>query len=96
MTPAHTSLWIRPALPSFTQDLQEEGAGEERGACVLGVCCLTLIPALVFCPTVLFLTQRRVQSSETLKLNVAKGLTQALRKAFHQNDVSAYVSPLLL
>ncbi|XP_019495101.1 PREDICTED: UPF0606 protein KIAA1549L homolog isoform X1 [Hipposideros armiger] len=44
--------------------------------------------------TVLFLTQRRVQISETLKLNVAKGLTQALRKAFHQNDVSAYVDIL--
>uniref|UniRef100_A0A671E3C7 KIAA1549 like n=1 Tax=Rhinolophus ferrumequinum TaxID=59479 RepID=A0A671E3C7_RHIFE len=44
--------------------------------------------------TVLFLTQRRVQISETLKLNVARGLTQALRKAFHQNDVSAYVDIL--
>ncbi|KAK2492146.1 hypothetical protein MC885_006661, partial [Smutsia gigantea] len=44
--------------------------------------------------TVLFLTQRRVQIIETLRLNVAKGLTQALRKAFHQNDVSAhFVSP---
>ncbi|XP_066107324.1 UPF0606 protein KIAA1549L homolog isoform X2 [Saccopteryx bilineata] len=43
---------------------------------------------------VLFLTQRRVQISETLKLNVAKGLTQALRKAFHQNDVSAHVDVL--
>nr|XP_044606098.1 UPF0606 protein KIAA1549L homolog isoform X2 [Equus asinus] len=44
--------------------------------------------------TVLFLTQRRVQSSETLKLNIAKGLTQALRKAFHQGDVSAHVDIL--
>ncbi|XP_066894129.1 UPF0606 protein KIAA1549L homolog isoform X1 [Kogia breviceps] len=44
--------------------------------------------------TVLFLTQRRVQSSETLKLNVARGLTQALRKAFHQNDVLAHVDIL--
>nr|XP_036875610.1 UPF0606 protein KIAA1549L homolog isoform X4 [Manis javanica] len=44
--------------------------------------------------TVLFLTQRRVQIIETLKLNVAKGLTQALRKAFHQNDVSAHVDIL--
>ncbi|KAM8813519.1 UPF0606 protein KIAA1549L homolog isoform 5-T5 [Rhynchonycteris naso] len=43
---------------------------------------------------VLFLTQRRVQISETLKLSVAKGLTQALRKAFHQNDVSAHVDIL--
>ena len=33
---------------------------------------------------------------ETLKLSVAKGLTQALRKAFQQNDVSAHVSPSLL
>ncbi|XP_049746824.1 UPF0606 protein KIAA1549L homolog isoform X2 [Elephas maximus indicus] len=44
--------------------------------------------------TVLFLTQRRLQSSEFLKLNVAKGLTQALRKAFHQSDVSAHVDIL--
>uniref|UniRef100_A0A673UVP4 KIAA1549 like n=1 Tax=Suricata suricatta TaxID=37032 RepID=A0A673UVP4_SURSU len=44
--------------------------------------------------TVLFLTQRRVQISETLKFNIAKGLTQALRKAFHQNDVSAHVDIL--
>uniref|UniRef100_A0A8C3YW50 KIAA1549 like n=1 Tax=Catagonus wagneri TaxID=51154 RepID=A0A8C3YW50_9CETA len=44
--------------------------------------------------TVLFLTQRRMQISETLKLTVAKGLTQALRKAFHQNDVSAHVDIL--
>ncbi|XP_077628944.1 UPF0606 protein KIAA1549L homolog isoform X4 [Crocuta crocuta] len=44
--------------------------------------------------TVLFLTQRRVQISETLKFNVARGLTQALRKAFHQNDVSAHVDIL--
>ncbi|XP_047549028.1 UPF0606 protein KIAA1549L homolog isoform X3 [Lutra lutra] len=44
--------------------------------------------------TVLLLTQRRVQISETLKLSVAKGLTQALRKAFHQNDVSAHVDIL--
>uniref|UniRef100_H0WMJ3 KIAA1549 like n=1 Tax=Otolemur garnettii TaxID=30611 RepID=H0WMJ3_OTOGA len=44
--------------------------------------------------TVLFLTQRRVQISESLKFNVAKGLTQALRKAFHQNDVSAHVDIL--
>ncbi|XP_054441911.1 UPF0606 protein KIAA1549L homolog [Pteronotus mesoamericanus] len=43
---------------------------------------------------VLFLTQRRVQIGETLRLNVAKGLTQALRKAFHQNDVSAHVDIL--
>ncbi|MBZ3888995.1 UPF0606 protein [Sciurus carolinensis] len=41
--------------------------------------------------TVLFLTQRRGQSIESLKLNVARGLTQALRKAFHQNDVSAHI-----
>nr|XP_020728125.1 UPF0606 protein KIAA1549L homolog [Odocoileus virginianus texanus] len=44
--------------------------------------------------TVLFLTQRRMQSSETLKLNIVKGLTQALRKAFHQNDVLAHVDLL--
>nr|XP_035963139.1 UPF0606 protein KIAA1549L homolog isoform X6 [Halichoerus grypus] len=44
--------------------------------------------------TVLFLTQRRVQIGETLKFSVAKGLTQALRKAFHQNDVSAHVDIL--
>ncbi|XP_073900199.1 UPF0606 protein KIAA1549L homolog isoform X2 [Castor canadensis] len=44
--------------------------------------------------TVLFLTQRRVHSSEALKFNVAKGLTQALRKAFHQNDISAHVDIL--
>ncbi|XP_053418872.1 UPF0606 protein KIAA1549L homolog isoform X2 [Nycticebus coucang] len=44
--------------------------------------------------TVLFLTQRRVQISESLKFSVAKGLTQALRKAFHQNDVSAHVDIL--
>ncbi|XP_032022199.1 UPF0606 protein KIAA1549L homolog isoform X4 [Hylobates moloch] len=44
--------------------------------------------------TVLFLTQRRVQISESLKFNIAKGLTQALRKAFHQNDVSAHVDIL--
>ncbi|KAM7327656.1 hypothetical protein ACRRTK_014023 [Alexandromys fortis] len=43
---------------------------------------------------VFFLTQRRVQSSESLKLGVTKGLTQALRKAFHQNDVSAHVDIL--
>uniref|UniRef100_A0A8C2MEG9 RIKEN cDNA D430041D05 gene n=1 Tax=Cricetulus griseus TaxID=10029 RepID=A0A8C2MEG9_CRIGR len=44
--------------------------------------------------TVLFLTQRRVQNSESLKLGVTKGLTQALRKAFRQNDVSAHVDIL--
>nr|XP_016776140.2 UPF0606 protein KIAA1549L homolog isoform X4 [Pan troglodytes] len=44
--------------------------------------------------TVLFLTQRRVQISESLKFSIAKGLTQALRKAFHQNDVSAHVDIL--
>ncbi|EFB26530.1 hypothetical protein PANDA_005861, partial [Ailuropoda melanoleuca] len=44
--------------------------------------------------TVLFLTQRRAQISETLKFNLAKGLTQALRKAFHQNDISAHVDIL--
>ncbi|XP_052581797.1 UPF0606 protein KIAA1549L homolog isoform X7 [Peromyscus californicus insignis] len=44
--------------------------------------------------TVFFLTQRRVQSSESLKLGVTKGLTQALRKAFHRNDVSAHVDIL--
>ncbi|KAM6157676.1 UPF0606 protein KIAA1549L homolog isoform 2-T2 [Rhynchocyon petersi] len=44
--------------------------------------------------TVLFLTQRRMQSGEFLKLSVAKGLTQALRKAFHQSDVSAHVDIL--
>ncbi|XP_054997312.1 UPF0606 protein KIAA1549L homolog isoform X2 [Sorex araneus] len=44
--------------------------------------------------TVLFVTQRRMQVSESLRLNVAKGLTQALRKAFHQNDVSAHVDIL--
>uniref|UniRef100_A0A8D0N0H0 KIAA1549 like n=1 Tax=Sus scrofa TaxID=9823 RepID=A0A8D0N0H0_PIG len=44
--------------------------------------------------TVLFLTQRRVQVGETLKLSVAKGLTQALRKAFHQNDILAHVDIL--
>lgn len=60
-----------------------------------GVCCLNLMTILRFCPAVLFLTQRRAQISETLKLSIAKGLTQALRKAFHQNDVSAHVSSLL-
>ncbi|XP_021120040.1 UPF0606 protein KIAA1549L homolog [Heterocephalus glaber] len=44
--------------------------------------------------TVLFLTQRRMQSSESLKLSVARGLTQALRKAFHQPDVTAHVDIL--
>ncbi|XP_075403802.1 UPF0606 protein KIAA1549L homolog [Tenrec ecaudatus] len=44
--------------------------------------------------SVLFLTQRRVQSSEFLKLSVARGLTQALRKAFHRSDVSAHVDIL--
>ncbi|XP_049636032.1 UPF0606 protein KIAA1549L homolog isoform X2 [Suncus etruscus] len=44
--------------------------------------------------TVLFLTQRRMQISESLRFNVAKGLTQALRKAFHQNNVSAHVDIL--
>ncbi|XP_051000221.1 UPF0606 protein KIAA1549L homolog [Acomys russatus] len=44
--------------------------------------------------TVFFLTQRRLQSSESLKLGVTKGLTQALRKAFHQSDVSAHVDTL--
>ncbi|XP_033612379.1 UPF0606 protein KIAA1549L homolog [Fukomys damarensis] len=44
--------------------------------------------------TVLFLTQRRTQSSESLKLSVARGLTQALRKAFHQADVTAHVDIL--
>ncbi|XP_030650518.1 UPF0606 protein KIAA1549L homolog isoform X4 [Nomascus leucogenys] len=44
--------------------------------------------------TVLFLTQRRVQISESLKFSIAKGLTQALRKAFHQSDVSAHVDIL--
>ncbi|XP_057173575.1 UPF0606 protein KIAA1549L homolog [Ursus arctos] len=44
--------------------------------------------------TVLFLTQRRAQISESLKFNLAKGLTQALRKAFHQNDISAHVDIL--
>ncbi|ERE72188.1 protein of unknown function (DUF3827) [Cricetulus griseus] len=38
--------------------------------------------------------QRRVQNSESLKLGVTKGLTQALRKAFRQNDVSAHVDIL--
>ncbi|KAM6160194.1 UPF0606 protein KIAA1549L homolog isoform 3-T3 [Erethizon dorsatum] len=44
--------------------------------------------------TVLFLTQRRMQSSESLKFSVARGLTQALRKAFHQTDVTAHVDIL--
>ncbi|XP_076970904.1 UPF0606 protein KIAA1549L homolog [Tamandua tetradactyla] len=44
--------------------------------------------------TVLFLTQRRMHIIESLKFNVAKGLTQALRKAFHQSDVSAHVDIL--
>ncbi|XP_058439148.1 UPF0606 protein KIAA1549L homolog isoform X3 [Marmota monax] len=44
--------------------------------------------------TVLFITQRRGQSIESLKINVARGLTQALRKAFHQNDISAHVDIL--
>ncbi|XP_037696332.1 UPF0606 protein KIAA1549L homolog isoform X2 [Choloepus didactylus] len=44
--------------------------------------------------TVLFLTQRRMQIIESLKFNVARGLTQALRKAFHQSDVSAHVDIL--
>ncbi|ERE72187.1 protein of unknown function (DUF3827) [Cricetulus griseus] len=51
------------------------------------------IPAS-FRSLVLFLTQRRVQNSESLKLGVTKGLTQALRKAFRQNDVSAHVDIL--
>ncbi|XP_013369780.1 PREDICTED: UPF0606 protein KIAA1549L homolog isoform X2 [Chinchilla lanigera] len=44
--------------------------------------------------TVLFLTQRRMQSSESLKFSIARGLTQALRKAFHQTDVTAHVDIL--
>ncbi|XP_063083824.1 UPF0606 protein KIAA1549L homolog isoform X6 [Cavia porcellus] len=44
--------------------------------------------------TVLFLTPRRMQSSESLKFSVARGLTQALRKAFHQTDVTAHVDIL--
>ncbi|XP_058519176.1 UPF0606 protein KIAA1549L homolog [Ochotona princeps] len=43
---------------------------------------------------VLFVMPRRAQSSETLKLSVAKGLTQALRKAFRQSDVAAHVDIL--
>ncbi|XP_048216970.1 UPF0606 protein KIAA1549L homolog isoform X2 [Perognathus longimembris pacificus] len=44
--------------------------------------------------TVLFLMQRRMPSSDALKFSVAKGLTQALRKAFRQNDVLAHVDIL--
>ncbi|KAM5248422.1 UPF0606 protein KIAA1549L homolog [Ctenodactylus gundi] len=44
--------------------------------------------------TVLFITQRRMQHSESLKLGVARGLTQALRKAFHQADLLAHVDIL--
>ncbi|KAM4845981.1 UPF0606 protein KIAA1549L homolog isoform 2-T2 [Thomomys bottae] len=44
--------------------------------------------------TVLFLMQRRMQSSDALKFSLAKGLTQALRKAFRQNDVLAHVDIL--
>ncbi|XP_062054025.1 UPF0606 protein KIAA1549L homolog isoform X1 [Lepus europaeus] len=44
--------------------------------------------------TVLFVTPRRAQTSESLKLTVAKGLTQALRKAFRQSDVVAHVDIL--
>lgn len=69
-------------------------AGGEA-ACLLYGSSLILITVLLFHLAVFFLTQRRVQSSESLKLGVTKGLTQALRKAFHQNDVSAHVSALL-
>ncbi|XP_042547521.1 UPF0606 protein KIAA1549L homolog [Dipodomys spectabilis] len=44
--------------------------------------------------TVIFLMQRRTPSSDALKFSVAKGLTQALRKAFRQNDVLAHVDIL--
>ncbi|XP_069888729.1 UPF0606 protein KIAA1549L homolog isoform X3 [Dipodomys merriami] len=44
--------------------------------------------------TVIFLMQRRMPSSDALKFSVAKGLTQALRKAFRQNDVLAHVDIL--
>nr|XP_002709259.2 UPF0606 protein KIAA1549L homolog isoform X3 [Oryctolagus cuniculus] len=44
--------------------------------------------------TVLFVMPRRAQTSESLKLTVAKGLTQALRKAFRQSDVVAHVDIL--
>ncbi|XP_036621020.1 UPF0606 protein KIAA1549L homolog [Trichosurus vulpecula] len=41
--------------------------------------------------TVLFLTQRRLQINDSLRPDIAKGLTQALQKAFHQNDIYAHV-----
>ncbi|XP_031798243.1 UPF0606 protein KIAA1549L homolog isoform X5 [Sarcophilus harrisii] len=44
--------------------------------------------------TVLFLTQRRLQINDSLKPDVTKGLTQALQKAFHQNDIYAHVEIL--
>ncbi|XP_074087713.1 UPF0606 protein KIAA1549L homolog [Macrotis lagotis] len=44
--------------------------------------------------TVLFLTQRRLQISDSLRPHVAKGLTQAMQKAFHQNDIYAHVEIL--
>uniref|UniRef100_A0A4X2L405 KIAA1549 like n=1 Tax=Vombatus ursinus TaxID=29139 RepID=A0A4X2L405_VOMUR len=44
--------------------------------------------------TVLFLTQRRLQINDSLRPDVAKGLTQALQKAFRQNDIYAHVEIL--
>ncbi|XP_043825850.1 LOW QUALITY PROTEIN: UPF0606 protein KIAA1549L homolog [Dromiciops gliroides] len=44
--------------------------------------------------TVLFLTQRRLQINDSLRPDVTKGLTQALQKAFHQNDIYAHVEIL--
>ncbi|XP_072475307.1 UPF0606 protein KIAA1549L homolog isoform X2 [Notamacropus eugenii] len=44
--------------------------------------------------TVLLLTQRRMQINDSLRPDVAKGLTQALQKAFRQNDISAHVEIL--
>ncbi|XP_068947192.1 UPF0606 protein KIAA1549L homolog [Petaurus breviceps papuanus] len=44
--------------------------------------------------TVLFLTQRRLQMNDSLRPDVAKGLTQAMQKAFRQNDIYAHVEIL--
>ncbi|XP_056659765.1 UPF0606 protein KIAA1549L homolog [Monodelphis domestica] len=44
--------------------------------------------------TVLFLTQRKSQISDPLKPDIAKGLTQALQKAFRQTDIYAHVEIL--
>ncbi|XP_053780907.1 UPF0606 protein KIAA1549L homolog isoform X2 [Desmodus rotundus] len=74
------------ALPAVSTAMATTGKGVSNLECQMSSKLLVKI--------VLFLTQRRGQMGETLKLSVAKGLTQALRKAFQQNDVSAHVDIL--